>query len=146
MFRFQPFQEYLKLIFNVCVNELGFNVPPTTRSYGHGPRFKVPSERPEKQATAAFGSAACYPLHYRRSWLIFMQSGHKSGVPAERRVIFSLQICFSSKPRIPNGDNDHQPRNHLPGSPAFNFSIFCVPTSSQFSVIRRTDDIRFYVI
>ena len=30
------------------VSETGFNVPPTTRSYETGPRFRVSPERPEK--------------------------------------------------------------------------------------------------
>ena len=33
------------------MNEPGFNVPPTTRSYGDGPRFKVSSERPKKRGS-----------------------------------------------------------------------------------------------
>ena len=30
------------------MSELGFNVPPTMRSYRKGPQFKMSSERPEK--------------------------------------------------------------------------------------------------
>ena len=31
------------------MSALGFNVPPTTQSYGDGPQFKVSSKRPEKR-------------------------------------------------------------------------------------------------
>ena len=36
-------------------SEFGFNVPPTTRSYGDGPQFKISSERLEKRGGGGGG-------------------------------------------------------------------------------------------
>ena len=41
------------------VSELGFNVPPTSRSYGDGPQFKVISENQKKKKAE---NRACDPL------------------------------------------------------------------------------------
>ena len=54
------------------MSELGFNVPPTTWSYGDRTSVKVSSERPEKRGIdlncdSWIGSLACYLLYYGRS-------------------------------------------------------------------------------
>ena len=120
----QPFQEYLGLILSEFVNELGFNVQQQQGHIERGPRFKVISERPEKRGIDLTTAGLVVQRVFRYTtaapgcFLCFMQSGPKSGVPREKQVLFSLQMCSSSKTRIHNGDNDHQPRNHFPGSPA----------------------------
>ena len=48
------------------MSKLEFNVPPTARSYGAGPRFKVSSEKPEKRAIdlAIPGLIVLSVIHY----------------------------------------------------------------------------------
>ena len=53
------------------MSELGFNVPPTTRSYGDGTSvsslIRKTGEAGDRSCDPWIGSLACYPLHHRRS-------------------------------------------------------------------------------
>ena len=60
------------------VSELGFNVPPTTRSYGDGTTveslIRKTGEAGDQSCDPWIGSLACYPLHHCRSqhhrWIV----------------------------------------------------------------------------
>ena len=56
------------------MSELGFNVPPTTRSYGDGTSveslIRKTGEAGDRSCDPWIGSLACYPLHHRRSSMI----------------------------------------------------------------------------
>ena len=64
------------------MHELGFNVPPTTRSYGDGfsaeSLFQKTREAGDRSCDLWLGSLACYPLHHRHSSLSIF-TGRRTG-------------------------------------------------------------------
>lgn len=113
----QPFQEYLKCVSWSLVCEWMNSDLTSHQQIGHmDTDLGLKSHPKDRRSSGSISDRCISSAEFYAKWA-------KSGVPGEKWMIFSLQICFFSKARIPTGDNNHQPKNHLPLSPALNFGI-----------------------